>query len=395
MDYIVYHSKDLDGKASGAILSEAFKSAKLIGYDYGEELLLTENISDKSLVMADVTVPMERLFRLAYDLKGMVLIDHHVSAFNDILKYAEENNLEVINSEFNGLITELRFPEFNFTYYYSAVLSACEICFRLYPIGTSVTEAKVRLLGQYDTWRNNGKELVKDFNWEEQVLPFQMGSRVHNTVKQVLDFLFKDNINDTITAGEGIIKYLDIANGNNMVANSFLFEMNGMRILACNGAGFSSQSFKDFYLEEIHDAMMPFYYCGVTRTWKFSLFTTKDDTDILSLAKNFGGGGHQKACGFQLAQEEFHIKDGVLFLGPIVTIDIASLPEGFDFSDTEKIRKMLSETPMTFVNSVKKEVVELKKEDNDNNISVSDAPVIPQPPKKKVAAKKKPTTKKK
>ena len=54
---------------------------------------------------------------------------------------------------------------------------------------------------------------------------------------------------------------------------------------------------------------------GKNNVWNFSLYTTKDDVDILSIAKQAGGGGHARACGFQVSSEQVIIdKEKIIFI---------------------------------------------------------------------------------
>ena len=183
MNHIYYHSKDLDGLTSGAILKEKFPNAQLSGYHYGEPF--DTRYYNQNIVMADVTLEPEMLFELAKNCQSFTLIDHHVSAYDKIMKFAEQNNIEKLHGEVNGLIDMIEFPEYNFTYYYSAVLSACEMCITLYPFGNFSLRTKVKYLGQYDTWRKGAKALATDFPWET-VMAFQYGARRFTTPQQVL-----------------------------------------------------------------------------------------------------------------------------------------------------------------------------------------------------------------
>lgn len=390
MDFIVYHSADLDGKASGAVLLNHFKNAQTFGYDYGQEFPITK-LAGRNLVMADVTVEPEHMFSLAKETYEFVLIDHHVSAFDKIIQYAAENNIETIISELNGLVKCYFFPEFNFRYYYSDVLSACEICQTLYPLKHSFSREKIRLLGQYDTWRNNGKEMVNDYKWNEQVMPFQMASRLFNRVVDVLNSLGEDDINYQITIGNKILEYQKIQSENIVKSKSFTFELNGIRILACNGVASSSQSFDGFYLEEIHDAMMPFSFNG--SKWFFSLYTTKDDVDILSIAKSFGGGGHKKACGFSLPLNEVHFSENKIFLGSPFIIDLSNVPDDIDLNDwIENWKNIQLSSKNLFVSNdsyPKGEVTLFKEEEVEQVILPKEEVVVDEVKKEKVVKPRK------
>ena len=78
----IYHSKDLDGFCSGAIIKKKYPEAEMIGYDYGQD---TDEIIEKvrsyktdvKVIMADVSFPMMDMFMLGEIfqlLKSMNLI---------------------------------------------------------------------------------------------------------------------------------------------------------------------------------------------------------------------------------------------------------------------------------------------------------------------------------
>ena len=68
-------------------------------------------------------------------------------------------------------------------------------------------------------------------------------------------------------------------------------------------------SFEGYYHQDVHDAMLAYLFDGKKKKWTFSLYTTNDEVDILSVATKLGGGGHKKACGFQLDPEMVHFKN--------------------------------------------------------------------------------------
>ena len=78
----VHHSRDLDGYSSGAIVKKKFPDAILIGYDYGQELMLGDNnLAEHNVIMIDVSLDtMEQMFELAKKCKSLTFIDHHISA---------------------------------------------------------------------------------------------------------------------------------------------------------------------------------------------------------------------------------------------------------------------------------------------------------------------------
>jgi oligoribonuclease NrnB/cAMP/cGMP phosphodiesterase (DHH superfamily) len=162
------------------------------------------------------------------------------------------------------------------------------------------TKKIVRLVGQYDTWRQTPeKKLFSDLDWNQYTLPFQYGMRTYQKPEDV--DVFHIIIDEKVLIGKSILDYQKNIN-NTILKNRFVVEHNGLKLLAVNSNFFNSNIFEGFFIPEIHDAMMPFVYAGNGK-WKFSLYTTKD-VDILSIAKSFGGGGHVKACGFEIDNKE-------------------------------------------------------------------------------------------
>ena len=144
----IYHSRDLDGWTSGAIIKAIYPDAKMIGYDYGEKFPWDEIPEGEGIVMADVSLPREDMIRLGMLSKGkMVWIDHHISAITAMI----------------GVMPDI------LTQVTDAGRAACEICWEYFN-GSTVPEA-LELLGLYDSFRHKG---TKD---ENRVMMFQYYAR--------------------------------------------------------------------------------------------------------------------------------------------------------------------------------------------------------------------------
>jgi len=282
---VIYHSRDLDGYCSGAICKKKYPDAKLIGYDYGKEFPYEQ--LDDELIMVDVSLPMEEMAKLADMVNGnFTWIDHHASAISDYNKYMQEN---FPNSE-RGFLTAVL----------QDGISACEGAWN-YLFPNEDMPNTVKWLGEYDTWRNSDLKY-----WNEVILPFQYGMRlgITNADNFPQEMLISESevasamVTKTFLQGQTILNYQKEQNTLTM-KGSFVIDFKGLRALCCNGGGFSSQAFESVWDEEKHDLMMPFKFNG--NFWTFSMYTTKD-IDLSLIAKEFGGGGHKKACGFQLKE---------------------------------------------------------------------------------------------
>lgn len=271
----VYHNRDLDGFTSGAIIKKKYPEAKMVGYDYG--MPFEQEVTGEPIIMADVSLPMKTMVKIA-QLSNWQLtwIDHHISAINDYKEFVGEGE------SFCNAILENG-------------IAACEGTWKhLFP--DKEMPLAVKLLGEYDTWRNSNKQ-----RWNNEILPFQFGMRLYcNSVDSFPVEVFENEelVRQIIHEGLTVLKYQSQVNELQCKKASFETEFNGLRAICLNGGGFNSDVFKSVYDESEHDIMMPFQFDG--KKWTISLYTTKDEVDCSVIAKANGGGGHKKAAGFQV-----------------------------------------------------------------------------------------------
>lgn len=283
----IYHSRDLDGYTSGAIIKRKYPDAKLIGFDYGQELLLDPNDIGKPVIMSDVSMKMPQMLKLAETSNWQLTwIDHHISAINEYKAFIGDGET------FCKAVLD-------------NTISACEGTWK-YLFPDKAIPKGIVLLGEYDTWRNKDKN-----HWENEVLPFQYGMRmICNSPEKFPTYLFENDhqfIEDIIEKGKTILQYQSQVN-ESACKGAFEYEFEGLRCICLNGGGFSSDVFKSVYDESKHDAMMPFKYDGKDKQWVLSLYGTKD-IDLSLIAKKWGGGGHKSACGFQVKDITTVFKD--------------------------------------------------------------------------------------
>lgn len=272
-----YHSKDLDGYCSGAIVKKMFPECEMIGYDYGQPFPF-DKCKNEVVIMVDVSLSMRDMWILS-DICSLTWIDHHFSAIKDYHEFCNIRTPHMITVLQDGI---------------SACEGAWNYFFEGEPMPTSV-----QLLGEYDTWRN--KDQVR---WRTKVLPFQFGMRlICNTAESFPQILLTKSADANIRGshvlndGHTVLKYQEQSNA---IACKAAFEgiFSGYRVIALNIAGANSQAFDSVYDPTRHDIMMPFFFDG--KMWKVSMYATKDDIDVSTIAKNHGGGGHKHAAGFRV-----------------------------------------------------------------------------------------------
>lgn len=278
----VFHSRDLDGIACGAIMQKRFPEATMIGYDYGEPIPVINLRED--LYIADVCFPVEDMIRISDELteNGATLywIDHHIAQYKEYTKLAPMGTtMQVL---------------------YSSHQAACELCWEFFFPKIAIPEA-VTLLGKYDSWRNQNKE-----EWDNRILPFQYGFRVHcNKLEDFPKGIFISTptatgyhmIQETIKEGRAVFKYQRMQN-ERVAQGAFEAGFMGFKAICMNTTLFNSDAFKSVWDPQKYDIMMPFMFRK--NQWVVSIYTEHDHVDCSELAKCMGGGGHRKAAGFQV-----------------------------------------------------------------------------------------------
>jgi oligoribonuclease NrnB/cAMP/cGMP phosphodiesterase (DHH superfamily) len=267
---IIYHSADLDGWMSAAILKEQYPDAKLLGFNYGEPI--PEIQEEEIIIMVDVSFPMQDMLLLANKVEKFTWIDHHdrtISQFKDF------TNGNPIFGYFPGEIK----------------LAACELTW-LWLHNTDPPES-VRLLGAYDTFRH------KDTQETQDVLNFQYGAQALATnpeEAQRLIYLDDPSIARVKFMGENIHKYL-CNDAKIKYAKSFVVNFDGYRFITCNTERFNPVNFGIDYHKDGYDGAACFWY--EKGHWNFSLYNDNGKVDCSLICSKRGGGGHKGASGFQ------------------------------------------------------------------------------------------------
>ena len=313
----VYHSIDLDGWMSAAIVkhwfskqqqdyvtSKVFKEVdvdfgtlEFIGYNYGQPIP-DLSMYDK-VIMCDISFPMEMMQLLHEKLKNnFIVIDHHKSFISSI----------PIGLCLNGKL------EFDY--------AACELTWKYFfsnPIEKfgEIEEQNpmpeiVRLLGRYDFFGHKGTDE------EQKVLEFQYGARqCISTYEDAYEKLMnnihydsapdKENLKDERieiwNSGISIYQYL-CTEAKQAYENGFDLwfpiqheEVIGRKFICINKEIFNPINFGIDYHKDGYDGAACFHRRADGK-WSFSLYNDNGEVDCSIIAKEYGGGGHKGASGF-------------------------------------------------------------------------------------------------
>ena len=279
-----YHSKDIDGYFSGAVLKYKYPDIELRGWDYKDEVPSFETMDGfDEIILIDVTFPFDILQELGTKTK-LTVIDHHVS-----FKKQVDNHLQVGH---DVVTDDLKY--ITFEYIYDEKLSACELGFKYY---FGYIPPIIELVGKYDTWRANGTS-----EWETVVLPmkYYLYGKV-NKPDDVKNYWFDKYSGDTVDSmleiGESIMEYERKMDESKTNSYAFEREAYGLRALCINTNFMSSETMIAKFDSSKHDIMIGFAYNG--NNWGISLRSIEGGADVSQIARERGGGGHSQSAGFQ------------------------------------------------------------------------------------------------
>jgi len=276
-----YHSADLDGHCSGALVKMAYPGCAMFGIDYGEEFPWDKIDKDDEVYMVDFSLQPFKLMEKLNKACNLIWIDHHISAIKE-----ERKSKSVIE----GLRRD--------------GIGACQLTWEYVTKGKSSTEVIptfIKLLAQYDVWDHSNP----------QTLPFQYGMRLQDdTTPTNTDFWYElfdvEFVNRLTKDGGLILQYAKKKNESYVKACSFTTNLDGLTCLACNLMLTDSKLFDSIWNPKKYDAMLTFGW--KKNIWTVSLYTDKEGVDVSKVAKARGGGGHKGAAGFQCEELPFDLK---------------------------------------------------------------------------------------
>lgn len=272
-----YHSKDLDGHCSGAVVKKRYPDCKMIGIDYPDEFPM-DQIRGEDIILVDYSLqPFSRMIQAANSAKSLLWIDHHSAAIKDY--EACKKAYDSVNIDKIKAVVDTKF-------------AGCELAWKtMFP--DEAMPITIKMLGRYDVWDKS----------DPRTDLFQLGVKLLQTdpsKDNVWDFLFnlEENVTEfdrLIDNGKIVQKYMNQMNADAAKTMAFEVEFEGLRFICINKGG-GSHSFDTVYNPEKHDAMLSFVYTN-KKEWGVSMYATKKDIDVSVIAKKYGGGGHVGAAG--------------------------------------------------------------------------------------------------
>ncbi len=258
----IYHSRDLDGWTSAAIVKDSYPDTTFLGWDYGDPVPDVDWYEYNLVFLVDISFDPATMNDLP---QHVIWIDHHISAIN--------NSKEHGYAHMNGY----RDPEF----------AACELTWE-YTHECDLPRG-VELAGLYDSFRHK----TKSAEVQKRVMNFQYAARAHISNPEEATQLLTMNVGPWIDAGDHIFNYMK-TEAKSIVKSAFPVEIFGYKGMMVNAVRFNPSNFEIDYDEKFFGC---FHYTG--EKWVVSLYSD-GKMDVSILCTDFGGGGHAGAAGFQL-----------------------------------------------------------------------------------------------
>jgi len=272
MSLCFFHG-DLDGHTSAAIIDKRFHINKFIVANYDMDFPFDEISKNEEVYIVDFSLKNKEVFnRLLSITKNIVWIDHHISA---IKKFKGYENIKGIRVD--------TYP------------AACLLCWKYcYPL--IAAPFFVDLVSDYDTWKYNFGDKTRDL-----VAAAQSMENTHPLNREFWRLVLNNDLEtiEKIRENGSKIRQIQEMQRKSFVNNySFKIDFEGVKTIACNKMDSGSLLFEGLENIKDYDMMLSFQYCGKSKLWEFSLYSTKSYINCSEIAKKYGGGGHRGAAGF-------------------------------------------------------------------------------------------------
>jgi oligoribonuclease NrnB/cAMP/cGMP phosphodiesterase (DHH superfamily) len=294
---VYYHSGDLDGWCSGAIVKKFYQDqeieVEMLPINYGDKFLWDVITPDDTVYMVDFSLPMEEMDRINEKVsQNFIWIDHHLGAIRDY-ENTPSRYLAICGNR-------------------SPSVAACELTWTYFYRNISIPTF-IKLLSDFDVWRHDGK-----YSWD-YIENFQYGFKAKAKDPKIDMKFWEDqfwvsqhedeensSINCTQMDGKLIKSYIEDRFRSELASRSYKIYWEGHKCLVINSdpyiANFMTRC------NEFTDCDIAINYCNNGgKSWIVNLRTNKKEIDLSEIAKLYKGGGHKSASGFNCRELPFEV----------------------------------------------------------------------------------------
>lgn len=277
---IITHANCPDGMASAIILYSVFPTIEPEFYSYNDFDYLNLK-AEKGMLFCDITPPKHR-YEEFVEVDAIVL-DHH--------KGAEK----IVKSFKNGIFAdEIEEPGVS-----GAYLAWREVYTSKYRSNDSAKKF-AELAGVRDTWQINHPDFISSC-WQAIMLQFY--SWEYWKKKYWKDLSFDFSFFNEMDTGRSLFekRQKDV---NNCVKNSLIFSINNLKVAVFNDPDKLCSDVAEIHRKNGVDIIAGFYYSNKNKSISLNWsLRSNDNFNVQKLATYMGGGGHAKAAGFTVNDE--------------------------------------------------------------------------------------------
>lgn len=285
---VFFHSRDLDGWMSAAIVQKRYPDVRLVGWDYGDPepfmYKLEEGFSPGNefgipsnidlVIIVDIAFhPVTMMNLMDNAAIDIVWIDHHLSAIKQSREGGYKNMPGARNVDF----------------------ATCELTWKYFFPHSGMPDA-IELLGAYDCFRHKKHDMV----YQEQVMCFQYAARtfISSPEDAYVQVLAKNlDIGEWMMTGAAIFEYLK-KEAEGIFKKAFPVDLDEYTGLMVCRERFNPVNFGIDYHKDGYDFFGCFWFDG--DKWTISLYNDNGKVDVSEICKKRGGGGHAGASGMTL-----------------------------------------------------------------------------------------------
>jgi len=276
-----YHSIDLDGWTSAAIVKMKFPEARLIGWNHGDPNPSKEDFKDCITFVVDICPPNMKEI-IEHSLKT-IWIDHHKSSIDSMKRIMDSTSMQKLEHN-----VDTRY-------------AACELTYQY--LFDGIIPEPVTYLGLYDSFRHKTMSQITQLN----TLYFQYYARsICSSPEEAKTFILTTEKDPNradfaiggIKIGMHIYRY-ECEMAKQTYKTGFEIEFDDLKFIAFSKERFNPAVFGINYHEDGYDGAACYWDDRKAGVRRWSLYSDNGKTDVSEICKRRGGGGHFGAAGFQ------------------------------------------------------------------------------------------------
>lgn len=316
---VYYHQNCMDGSCSAALMKILLKercvsNTEFVPVNYNTEFPMDTVDESAICLMVDFSVPVEVLEQIQAKSVGLLIIDHHKSAVEAILKYQETETpkfgyiLGGTNHSGASLVYEIFYNQLQLTYKSNAMEKIVSHCY------------------YHDLWRHNGVITDPSYGFVTAVYGLCEDSDKNTASENIRNFFveffeYKDYQDDKdysskflmqiegySNIGLQMLKFKDLEAKAYVASGKHCILQQGERIynFFAVKAPYRAASMVGTtgYMEHPHTNFVAIYEDKPdSEDYVISLRARKGGVDVSEVAKFYEGGGHASAAGFKIKKE--------------------------------------------------------------------------------------------